>query len=125
MKAVSALVRPRNQGCMKSCTRFTTSPQHLSQNLILTPQVFFQEEKHQVYRFPSEMSDLKYVQSTHHNKRRGTRSNNLAFLTLFSCNSIQDSHDVCHYESRVCTLHFRKLYKNYHPMRKYNVDINI
>ena len=33
--------------------------------------------------------------------RDATRRDRLAFLTSFSCNSIQDSRDVRHYESRV------------------------
>ena len=41
------------------------------------------------------------IRSTRHSKRGGTRRDSLAFLTSFSCNSIQDSRDVRHYESRV------------------------
>ena len=64
-------------------------------------------------RFSSKKRSARYIvfckkcwiwniRSTRHCKRRGTQCDILAFLISFSCNSIQESRAVRHYESRVC-----------------------
>ena len=86
------------------CTCFTASPQHLSQNLIseiFNSSGFLPRREAPVISFSVRNVGFWNIRSTRHKKRRGTRRDSLAFLTSFSCNSIQDSRDVRHYESRV------------------------
>ena len=78
-----------------------------SQNLIseiFYPSGFLPRREAPVISFSVRNVGFWNIRSTCHNKQRGTRRDSLAFLTSFSWNSIQDSRDVRHYESRVYDL---------------------